>query len=551
VDERGQQIGPYRLDERLGEGGQSVVWKATDTRSGAVVALKKMRDLRGQLQHIGRLRREAGLLLSFSDPGLPRGIELLEGPDGPEALVLEFIDGQPLHRLLQGPLSASLLWPLFLELTRLVALLHERGVAHRDLKQPNILVRPGWENGVPGSVVLVDFGIARGNNLFATAYTNTGATLGTCAFMAPELLSGLQEPTAAHFLVGDVFALAVVFWSLLTGRLPCGLPMNASLMHLVGLYSRGVTFAPEPAQVEAIERAVPGLVRVLERCLAYNPAHRFRDAGELRAALLDLEQGVRVDSLPRGPSPQAHTYLADLPTSALVSTERSASPPSAAPTDPTPPVFSGRGSSPSWEPSAALSPAAPGSAPAPVLAPAPRPALSSVPDDAPGSAPVLTPSPGSLPAVSPPAAPLVPAPLALPPSSRAGRRKGSFPWFAVGLILGLGVVFVVGLVGVALWKTSQVASATPPGPTATGLPTAPVRSLPTAPRAARFATVAPPSGNNNGVVRAGPGLQHAEVEQLPRGTLVRVLDPDNGNGWYRIQSARGAGFMHRDVLKFP
>jgi serine/threonine-protein kinase len=550
VDEPGQQIGPYRLDERLGEGGQSVVWKATDTRSGAVVALKKMRDLRGQLQHVGRLRREAALLLSFSDPGLPRGIELLEGPEGPEALVLEFIDGQPLHRLLQGPLSASLLWPLFLELTRLVAFLHERGVAHRDLKQPNILVRPGWESGAPGSVVLVDFGIARGSNHFATAYTNTGATLGTCAFMAPELLSGVQEPSAAQFIVGDVFALAVVFWSLLTGHLPCGLPMNASLMHLVGLYSRGVTFAPEPAQVEAIERAVPGLVRVLERCLAYSPAHRFRDAGELRAALLGLERGVRVDSLPRGPSPQAHTYLADLPTSALVSTERSAPPPSAVPTDPTPPpAFSGRGSSPSWEPPTALAPTAPGSAPAPAGMPAPRPAFSSAPDAAP--TPVLTPAPGSRLAVSPPAAPRVPP--VRPPPSQPGRKRDSFPWFAVGLILGLGAVFVVGLVGVALWKTSQVASATPPGPTATVVPTTTsVRPLPTAPRTTtRFATVAPPSGNNNGVVRSGPGLSHAEVEQLPRGTLVRILEPDNGNGWYRIQGPRSTGFMHRDVLKFP
>lgn len=507
-----------------------MVWKATDLRSGAVVALKKMREARGQLQHVGRLRREAALLLSFSDPGLPRGIELIDGPDGPVALVLEFIDGQPLHQILRGPLSAALLWPLFLELTRLVALLHARGVAHRDLKQPNILVRPGWEDGVPGSVVLVDFGIARGNQHFATAYTNTGATLGTCAFMAPEILSGHQEPSPEQFIVGDVYALAVVFWSLLTGLLPNGLPLHASLMQLVHLYSRGITFVPEPAQVESIERAVPGLVRVLERCLAYTPQHRFQHAGELLAALRGLQQGVKVDLAPKGASPQAHTYLSDLPTSELLSAPPGAAlalAPTVLPeTVPEPPRFG------------------PTPAPAPVVMPAPTP----VP------APVVMPAPTPVPA---PVVIPVPTPVRVAPRGDVGLiSKGGVPWFAVGLIAGIGVVFgVVVAVVVVVVGWGGAGSTSNPAPTSTTT----VRAVapkplpgPVSTRAAtRFATVAPPSGNNNGVVRAGPGQQYAEVEQLPRGTLVRVQASDVGDGWCEVESARGRGYMHRNILKFP
>jgi hypothetical protein len=133
--------------------------------------------------------------------------------------------------------------------------------------------------------------------------------------------------------------------------------------------------------------------------------------------------------------------------------------------------------------------------------------------------------------------------------------KGGVPWFAVGLIAGIGVVFavVVALVVVVVGWGEAGAKSTPAPTTPTVRAVAP-KPLPgpgPAKGATRFATVAPPSGNNNGVVRAGPGSQYAEVEQLPRGTLVRVQASDVGDGWCEIQSARGRGYMHRDVLKFP
>lgn len=566
MDESGQQIGPYRLDARLGEGGQSVVWKATDLRSGAVVALKKLHASRNNIQHLGRLRREAGLLSSFSDPGLPRGIELIEGPEGPLALVMEFIDGQPLHRAIRSaPLPPSVALACFRELVRLVAVLHARGVAHRDIKHPNILVREGWDQGLPGSVVLVDLGIARGTVDFATTYTATGAVIGTCAFLAPELLmGGDRESLPSLFFGGDVYALGMVLWHLLTRAHPSGLPLEAPVAQLIARLGLGITFQPERHHVEAIEQAVPGLPRLAERCLAFRPQDRFQNAGELLAALGALRGGAGAPLSgvmpPSGRMPGLSTSeLLDTlppvdasPPAALAASEppprvviRPPTPPSGPrivitpPPEPSPPPP--RVSSPPASPAARVS--------SPPASPAARVSSPPAADDAYAATTPASP-PGAAAWAQPayPPAPLAPLPLIPPPPAPPARSPTRTALFGValgGILLGLlALVSLGGFVVYALATTPRF-----PTPGVTPLPTPPV-DLPAPQPFIRTAIVTLPPTNSNGILRAGPTSQSAEIEQLPRGTQVQVLQQDPGTPWVYVRNPASnlEGYMHSNIL---
>jgi serine/threonine-protein kinase len=279
-------VGPYEFLHPLGSGGQGSVWLATDRRGGDRVAIKVLPPGTYGAVELGRLRRESSLLLTFSDPGLPGGIGLIEDPSQRVyGFVMQYVEGTALNLALRERiLTPRQVVCIATELTRIVSVLHARGVVHRDVKMTNLLVRGDWENGPPGSIVLVDLGIARGlQSNAATAYTAPGELVGSAPYVAPELLfwTGEVAPSCA----ADVFALGVVIWLLLFKRHPTGLPMASDFQAFHDVYRSGALVMPDPARELEIRTALPGLLPILYRCLEFSLSRRFSNAMELHEAL--------------------------------------------------------------------------------------------------------------------------------------------------------------------------------------------------------------------------------------------------------------------------
>ncbi len=302
-----QSVGPYVLIEPVGAGGQGSVWRAKDRRTGATVALKTLRpDATGTVE-LARFRREAQILTALTDPGLPACLHVLEQPDGkPLALVMEFINGISVNDLRRDRRMAPReVWALGRELARIVSVLHRKGLVHRDLKAANILLRQGWENGVSGSVVVVDLGIAKGTSRHATAHTEPGFVVGSAAYLAPEFLLGSAMSSDAS-MAADVFSLGVLLWLLLFERHPTGLPFRSTVVNLIVAYENGVVAEPEPAVLHSVEKKVPGLIDVVRRCTAFEPSQRYPNAHAMHDALLGLHPSMGSTKLCVEPTPMSY-----------------------------------------------------------------------------------------------------------------------------------------------------------------------------------------------------------------------------------------------------
>ncbi len=302
-----QSVGPYLLVEPVGEGGQGSVWRAKDRRNGATVALKKLRsDATGKVE-LARFRREAQILTALTDPGLPACLHVLEQSDGnPTALVMEFINGTSVNDLRRDRRMAPReVWALTRELSRIVSVLHRKGLVHRDLKAANILLRQGWENGVSGSVVVVDLGIAKGTSRHATAHTEPGFVVGSAAYLAPEFLLGSALSSDAS-MAADVFSIGVLLWLLLFDRHPTGLSLRSTVVNLIVAYEHGIVAEPEPAALESIEKKVPGLVDVARRCAEFEPSKRYPDAHAVHDALTGLRPTMGSTKLCVEPTPMSY-----------------------------------------------------------------------------------------------------------------------------------------------------------------------------------------------------------------------------------------------------
>jgi eukaryotic-like serine/threonine-protein kinase len=216
-----EQIGPWKLAERLGAGGMSVVWKAerNDGQFQQTVAIKLLRRWIENDETVQRFRAERRILAGLEHPNLAR---LLDGGvvgDGWPYFVMEYVDGLAitdycdLHRL---DIDARL--ELFRQVLDVVQYAHRRLVVHRDLKPSNILVTP------EGRVKLLDFGIAKvldhqAMNAMESELTELGGRPMTLAYASPEQVTGEPITTAS-----DVYALGVLLHQLLTGRSPYRAP---------------------------------------------------------------------------------------------------------------------------------------------------------------------------------------------------------------------------------------------------------------------------------------------------------------------------------------
>ncbi|RMG09272.1 MAG: serine/threonine protein kinase [Planctomycetota bacterium] len=275
----GHIVAGCRIERELGRGAMGAVFAAR-APDGRPVAVKFVLDAaRGERRE--RFLREVEALRRLEHPGIVRILHA-EVSGAVPCLVMERVDGNDLETLLEsGALDRDARLRAVEEVARAVHHAHERGVVHRDLKPANILVARD------GRAKVTDFGLAKQLER-QTRLTATGAMVGTPAYLSPEQIRG--DPAG----VGpscDVYALGVLLYQCLTGRLPF---VGATLAELMGaILSR----EPEPPS-ELAPDCGPAEDVLVQRALARDPAQRLPSALALAEAIASLRRGVAATSSP-------------------------------------------------------------------------------------------------------------------------------------------------------------------------------------------------------------------------------------------------------------
>jgi eukaryotic-like serine/threonine-protein kinase len=266
--------GRYELEELVGTGGMSSVFKARDTLLERHVALKILHPhFTEDEQYVERFRREARAVASLSHPNIVTILDRGED-EGRQFLVFELVEGRTLAELLQeqGRLPVQRALEIAIQVARGLGFAHEHGLVHRDVKPQNVIL-----NG-DGRAKVTDFGIAR--SLDVQGVTQSGAVLGTSNYIAPEQASGRPVDRTT-----DVYSLGVVLFELLTGEVPFpGESFVAVAMQHVS--------EPPPSVLEVRPDVPVRVARAVDRALEKDPAERFATmdafAAELQACLAEL-----------------------------------------------------------------------------------------------------------------------------------------------------------------------------------------------------------------------------------------------------------------------
>lgn len=295
-------LGRYRLVQRLGMGGMATVYRGVPDETldeAESVALKVMRpELAADPEFRRRFDREYRVLARLSHPAVMRILDSGE-QDGLVYLVVEFVDGQTLGRLVGRqalPVEEMLRWVR--PLAQGLAYAHDQGVVHRDLKPENVMVTQR------GALKIMDFGLARAGDM--TQVTQTGQAMGTPAYMAPEqVLAGGGAPGPGI----DQYALGVMIYEMLAGRRPFE---ETDTMAMV---LRHVNDPPPPLREFRADLSFD-LETVVLRMLEKDPAHRFASVRDALAALEDAAAGRPVALPPRpvGAAPEAGPPTRGVPT---------------------------------------------------------------------------------------------------------------------------------------------------------------------------------------------------------------------------------------------
>jgi tRNA A-37 threonylcarbamoyl transferase component Bud32 len=264
----------YELEELVGKGGMSSVYRAKDRLLERTVAIKLLHEHYSRDDdYVERFRREARAAAQLSHPNIVTVID--RGEDGGrQFIVFEYIDGQNLKQLVEskGRLPVRTALELGIEIGRALAFAHESGLVHRDVKPQNVLLGNG-------EVKVTDFGIARSADV-KHGLTQTGTVLGTSDYIAPEQASG--QPVS---VLSDVYSLGVVIYELLAGEPPYkGDSFLAVAMRHVN--------DPVPSIAEARPDVPLRLDAALRRAMAKRSEERFPSMAEFADELEGVLEGL-------------------------------------------------------------------------------------------------------------------------------------------------------------------------------------------------------------------------------------------------------------------
>jgi serine/threonine-protein kinase len=262
----------YRIESILGRGGMGVVYKATDLQLDEAVAIKTLpqRAMSSSPEEVERFKREIRVARKITHRNVLRTFDYGEA-DGWYFISMEYVRGYTLADLLlqTSQMTTRSALGVVRQISRGLEAAHDEGVIHRDIKPQNVLIDH------KGEVKLMDFGIARAQE--AEAMTQQGVIVGTPHYMSPEQVQGKAlDPRS------DVYSMGVMMYEIL-----CGVrPFNSS--SLTAVLTAHVTEEPLPP-IRRRQEIGPEINAIVVRCLAKDPAERYRDAGALLEALNKIQ----------------------------------------------------------------------------------------------------------------------------------------------------------------------------------------------------------------------------------------------------------------------
>ncbi len=286
----GQQVGPYLVTRKLGQGGMGLVYLARDTRLGRPVALKLLHaDFTRDAARVRRFQQEARAASALNHPNILTIYDVGQ-IDGQDYIATEFIEGQTLRESLSGgPMAPRDALNAVSQVAHALEAAHGAGLAHRDIKPENLMLRRD------GFVKVLDFGLVklvelepslggtRGSDADLSR-TNPGAVLGTVSYMSPEQALGQEVDRRS-----DIFSLGVVFYELLTGVLPFKGDRTAAILNAI--------IHHDPAPVTTARGDLPlALDGVIARALVKDRELRYQTASDLRADLKRLQRELDLSS---------------------------------------------------------------------------------------------------------------------------------------------------------------------------------------------------------------------------------------------------------------
>jgi serine/threonine protein kinase/Tfp pilus assembly protein PilF len=262
----GRTISHYKILEKLGEGGMGVVYKARDIKLDREVAIKFLpQHLTTDSVEKERFVHEAKATSALNHTNVTTIYEIDEF-EGQTFIVMEYCQGETLRQLVQKePLSIRKVLDIAVQICEGLAVAHEKGIVHRDIKSDNIMLTPR------GQVKIMDFGLAKLKG--ATRLTQSRSTLGTASYMSPEQA---QREEVDHR--SDIFSFGVVLYELLTGRLPFQGDHEAAVLHAI--------INEEPLPVARFNNKVSTKLQdLVDKALAKEKEERYQHIDDVLADL--------------------------------------------------------------------------------------------------------------------------------------------------------------------------------------------------------------------------------------------------------------------------
>jgi eukaryotic-like serine/threonine-protein kinase len=398
----------FKVESKIGEGGFGAVYRGVQLATGRKVALKLLHpDMTKDDNLVARFRREGMVLCNLRDAHTITTYDFDQTPSGTLYIAMELLEGKSLHQVFheEAPLEWKRVFKILTEMCSSLAEAHAQGIVHRDLKPENIYLES--RSGNPEFVKILDFGIAkvmRGETIDPQSpqLTATGQTLGTLEYMSPEQLMGKALDGRS-----DVYALGVLAYEMITGRLP--FPDAKGPAGLITAQLKQTPIPPSQACPQAnLPRAAD---RAILKCLEKDKNNRYPDVSALAVALQEVISGT---SSEHAALQQKQIAIGRTPSVDMLETRRGELPNVLPPAMPVmPPPAAPQGSGPAAMPG---TPVPPGLA-APAQPGPPAPNDRSHAHGRPGpTPPPMTPMTPMAPMLTPPVGSPVYAPLAASPS---------------------------------------------------------------------------------------------------------------------------------------
>jgi eukaryotic-like serine/threonine-protein kinase len=283
-----RRLGQYTLEEKIGEGGMGVVYRATHAMLRRPAAIKLLLPDRAGEENLARFEREVQLTSRLTHPNTISIFDYGRTADGVFYYVMEYVDGFDLERLVdeEGPLHAVRVIRILAQASGALSEAHALGLIHRDIKPANIVLTERVDE--PDIVKVVDFGLVKAleTSQGDAAVTNIDAITGTPMYLAPEAIASPDSVDARS----DLYALGAVGYFLLTGQHVFDAPT------VVEVCSKHLLEAPVPPS-QRLGRAVPpDLEALILACLAKRREDRPESAEAMRAALFACADAGRFDA---------------------------------------------------------------------------------------------------------------------------------------------------------------------------------------------------------------------------------------------------------------